>query len=89
MPLGQFGSLRPYVRTCGSPLLRKGFPIQRPELFQDCASGGAYGDVEGGYTYLLPGSMVKVASSLTYSNGHHDQVVKSSSQVLSFGKFTC
>ena len=30
------------------------------------ASGWAYGGVEGGYTYLLPGSMVKVASSLTY-----------------------
>ena len=48
-------------------MLSKGFPIQRTELFQDCASGSAYGGVKGGYTYLLPGSIVKVASSLTYS----------------------
>ena len=43
----------------------KGFPNQRPELFQDCASGGAYGGVDGGYTYLLPGSIAKVAYSST------------------------
>ena len=43
----------------------KGFPNQRPELFQGCASGGAYGGVDGGYTYLLPGSIAKVASSST------------------------
>ena len=46
-------------------MLSKGFPNQRPELFQDCASGGAYGGVDGGYTYLLPGSIAKVASSST------------------------
>ena len=43
----------------------KGFSNQRPELFQDCASGGAYESVDGGYTYLLPGSIAKVASSST------------------------
>ena len=48
-------------------MLSKGLPIQRPELFHDRASGWAYRGVEGGYTYLLLGSMVKVASSLTYS----------------------
>ena len=47
-------------------MLSKGFLNQRPELFQDCASGGAYGGVDGGYTYPLPGSTSKVASSLTY-----------------------
>ena len=47
-------------------MLSKGFPNQRPELFQDCDSGGAYRGVDGGYTYLLPGSIAKVASSWTY-----------------------
>ena len=46
-------------------MLSKGFPNQRPKLFQDCASGGAYGGVKGGYTYLLLGSIAKVASSST------------------------
>ena len=48
-------------------MLSKGFPNQRPELFQDYASSGAYGGVKGGYTYLLPGSIGVVASSMTYS----------------------
>ena len=47
-------------------MLSKGFLNQKPELFQDCAFGGAYGGVDGGYTYLLPRSTAKVASSLTY-----------------------
>ena len=86
---GQFGSQRPYVLTWGSSLLSKGLPTQWPELFQDCASGWAYWGAKGGCTYLLPGSMVKVAASLTYSFGHHYQDAKCSSQVLGFGKFTC